>query len=1386
MRGHAADGIWILIVIGLFSLVLLGGFTGAVDAAGIATVEQIDTDQHERLAPDSAPHNTRDPNATVTVAGDVQADADLLNGSGEHTVIISFDAAQPLPAQPADGTRTTETLQTHANETQADFLQVAGGSSAIEVNHQFWITSAIVATVDTERVPLETLAEIDHVTAISNSEQFEPHHAQTVAAASGAPTPSSPQVTPDSGPEWGLEAMNVPAVWADFNTKGEGASVAVLDTGVNESHPEITLDGWQKWDQHGNPIDTEPEDINGHGTLSSGLITAGTDDNGNAVGVAPAATFYHGRVSSREDGAASGPQIIAGIEWAVENDIEIVSLSYGSSGTSSYYIETIRNAEQAGTLVVSSAGNSGEGTSGSLGNEYETFAIGASASDGTIPEFSSGDVLTTNETWDDPPADWPETITVPGAAAPGLYTWTTTSDGGYGYYSGTSAAAPHAAGAAALVVATADEPLEPLALRDRIQATATDLGAEPNRQGAGQVDAHEAALAQSRATANPTISPITATAGVDTTLNVSVDHPVESYTWEFPNRTTTTATNTTTHTFETTGTVPVTVTLTDTGGGTITQTFEIEATSDAPTAVLSTIATEPIEVGTETVTLNASGSTDAAGIDTYEWTVGGTTVATTTTPTVDTTFDEIGTQTAAVTVVNVYNTTNTTQIDLKVTDTTPPETAVAIASDSEPLVTESVTFNASETIDNHDIATYQFAFGDGTTTNTSSPVVTHSYTDRGSYTATVTAIDASGNEATATVPVTVSNPRINITAPTPSYLGTEAVTVAYTLADTHLDRVAGAQYRVHETATGTQVTNWTTAAFVASETATLAHTETAALGTGNYTIEIRLVDREGTTIPTSAATASTDIALRTDSPTLDLTANRADPAFSAVSPYNPVTISVETGVDPAIRNETHLAVRNATTTVTTWNLSADATTGAPVERQWTGTTATEALVASGEYELVATTSDTFANTNRTTQSLSVQTTPPAAQLTLHGETNMNGTRRFNTTESVEITLQADNGSEADGQPAAANLTLTRAGTTDTISLPLTAHDTDTGTQWTATVNGTTLEREGTYTVTGTLFDTGKNANTTTTQLEYNSAPRLITFTPRQNATLDAGTTETTIEASYEDAFSIINTSAVTLKINNEVIPSEKLTVTTDSLTLVDYPVGDGDSYTAALYVEDDTQLGATYTQRFAVAVPQRSDEGGSGGGAGAQGGSQPVASETFMLRNLTQSAATVQQGDPVTVGVEAYNTGSHGTQQVQILVNGSQRATTTISLDADEMTAVEFRNVETATLGGETTYTVATEDDTLSGTIMVQTDAETGPVASPSNETIPINTTVPGSNSANETGSAGDSDPTDPDSGLDTDTAAPSKTDDESPGFGVLPMLGAVLIILVWTRRRAI
>ena len=272
---------------------------------------------------------------------------------------------------------------------------------------------------------------------------------------------------------WGVKHICAGVVHGGGNT-GAGVNVSIIDTGIDYTHPD--LDGNCKGGYDFVNNDNDSMDDAGHGTHCAGIVAA-EDDGSGVVGVAPEAHLYGVKVLN-SSGIGYVTDVIAGINWSVQNDMQIISMSLGG-GNSVSKEAACDAAYNAGIVVVASAGNSGNppGMGDNVGYPAaysSVIAVAATASN-------------------DKRARWSSTGPDVELAAPGV-SINSTVPGGYDIKSGTSMACPHVAGTAALVMA-AYPGWNSSQVRQQLRDTADDLGAagRDNLYGHGLVDADEAA-----------------------------------------------------------------------------------------------------------------------------------------------------------------------------------------------------------------------------------------------------------------------------------------------------------------------------------------------------------------------------------------------------------------------------------------------------------------------------------------------------------------------------------------------------------------------------------------------------------------------------------------------------------------------------------------------------------------------------------------------------------------------------------------------------------------------------------------------------------------------------------------------------------------------------
>jgi len=288
---------------------------------------------------------------------------------------------------------------------------------------------------------------------------------------------------------WGIDKIKAPAVWQQ-GIRGNGILVAVVDTGIDASHPDLNdLDdnsgtndpkvvGWIDYVNSA----SSPYDDNGHGTHVSGTIS-GTGANGINTGVAPGTKLIGAKVLDTYGSGYLSDCILA-FEWAVNNNARIISFSAGG-GHDWAFTTTIDNVVAAGVVPVIAAGNSGPSsyTINCPGDELNSLTVGATDSSDIIAYFSSRGPVTLDG----------QTYIKPDFSAPGVSVTSTVPGGGYEAWDGTSMATPHVSGTVALMLER-NPALKPAEIKKKLESTALDLGSagKDNDYGSGRIDASKA------------------------------------------------------------------------------------------------------------------------------------------------------------------------------------------------------------------------------------------------------------------------------------------------------------------------------------------------------------------------------------------------------------------------------------------------------------------------------------------------------------------------------------------------------------------------------------------------------------------------------------------------------------------------------------------------------------------------------------------------------------------------------------------------------------------------------------------------------------------------------------------------------------------------------
>lgn len=309
---------------------------------------------------------------------------------------------------------------------------------------------------------------------------------------------------------WGIGETGVQAIEAQVNgVTGAGIVVAIIDTGVDYNHPDLDNNMWDApggtcvvdgdtidCPNHGYDLvssdssgdgdgrDNDPLDYYVHGTHVAGTVAAEDNDEG-VIGVAPEAEIMAVRVLSAT-GFGTTTDIAAGIDFASDNNADIINMSIGATSYDATLEAAVTNAWNNGTVVISAAGNEAmQEISYPAGFEH-------SISVGALQETTS--LANPDEDMDTRLAYFSNYGTVD-VVAPGMRVNSTVCDcnsydGTYSNFNGTSMATPHTAGVAALILeqyptSTPDE------VRHLLESTATDLGESGRDQlyGSGLVNA---------------------------------------------------------------------------------------------------------------------------------------------------------------------------------------------------------------------------------------------------------------------------------------------------------------------------------------------------------------------------------------------------------------------------------------------------------------------------------------------------------------------------------------------------------------------------------------------------------------------------------------------------------------------------------------------------------------------------------------------------------------------------------------------------------------------------------------------------------------------------------------------------------------------------------
>jgi hypothetical protein len=262
---------------------------------------------------------------------------------------------------------------------------------------------------------------------------------------------------PYLGSQWHVGKVGASTAWDSAAGMGEGVKIAILDSGVEASHPDLVgnlVPGYNFVDGNADTNDTC-----GHGTAVAGTAAAVSNNSAGVAGIAGKAKIMPVKVAfyntSPSGCYAYYSTVVSGINFAADNGARIVNVSYSGVAGSQAILNAAQYLRSKGGLLFASAGNNGR-------------------DEGVAPTATMAVVSATDE--NDNLAGWSSYGSFVTLSAPGTNIWTTSTGGRYGQWNGTSFASPLVAGVAALMM-SANPSLDNLTIENLLYSTTVDRGA---------------------------------------------------------------------------------------------------------------------------------------------------------------------------------------------------------------------------------------------------------------------------------------------------------------------------------------------------------------------------------------------------------------------------------------------------------------------------------------------------------------------------------------------------------------------------------------------------------------------------------------------------------------------------------------------------------------------------------------------------------------------------------------------------------------------------------------------------------------------------------------------------------------------------------------------
>ena len=514
--------LFIIVVILLFAY-------GGMAVAQTGNLSKIDPELQELM------HQSRDANETFRVIIEMTEQYNNPN--------LERGTAMMTRAQRRDFV--VNELKRFSEQSQAEVVRYLGQQSTrgqMNVLHRFWIFNGVCCEATADCIgELSMRRDVRYLTLDKEMQMIEP--IEEIVDRGNQP----------EGVQWHVSKVRADEVWNSLGVMGSGVLVAIIDTGVNYDHVDISGNMWNKstdpnydpdypnhgWDFFDNDNDPKDEDIESrHGSHVAGIVAS--HGITYQAGIAPNASIMALKVFGGEEGNLGGPvsMIIQAIEFSLDHGADIINLSLGASGVggNSDYRDIFINVLNAGVVATVAAGNDG---SALLSPNYHPVPYNITSpgncpppwlnpdqsnvlSGGTSAVVCVGNVNRNDKRWitssvgpvtwtegnnigdyDDYPYEHGSVINIglirPDISAPGRDIWSIRGSVNEGYHilTGTSMASPCVAGVIALML-EANPNLTPAKIDEILETTAVPCEHQTkknNEYGAGRVDAFAAVSA---------------------------------------------------------------------------------------------------------------------------------------------------------------------------------------------------------------------------------------------------------------------------------------------------------------------------------------------------------------------------------------------------------------------------------------------------------------------------------------------------------------------------------------------------------------------------------------------------------------------------------------------------------------------------------------------------------------------------------------------------------------------------------------------------------------------------------------------------------------------------------------------------------------------------